>query len=753
MRKSKINGNKNSVKIAFIVSTIAVLFIPMLYSTIYLGAFWDPYERLDHVPVAFVNLDKKVIKDGKTYDIGKELQSNLRENKKLAWKFVDANKAEQGLKGTDYYASIIIPENFSEKMSEVEEGEIQDLNIIYKANKGKNFIFSQLSQKAAENIKSEINSNIQKEITESLVGNMYTIKDSIKDAEDGVVKLKDGTEKLSQGGNKLNDGTQKAYDGTIKLQEGLKSASDGSEKLKNGTQMLSDGSRSLSQGIDIARGGSIKLESGLIELSKGQEKLVVGSSQLVAGLENVKSNLVDSGQELNPLINDAQSTEGLDYLSLNLNKAADGVKSSSNSISTISQSMKLQIENVENSNMKSEDKEKLKTAIMMLEEANKESSNSNMEESIRGASRSLEPLIQGITKLDQETEKLSSGIDRLLKGAKEIESGSKAVLLGLNTVSSKTGELSYGLGEIYTGSNSLNTGILSFKDGSDKLNQGLDTAYLKTGDLTTGIEALNIGSESLSKGIESLDKGNFELKTGLNNGYRELDHKLKFKSNDMADFISNPINIMEKSINDINHYGEGLAPYFIALSLWLGAMFINLIISIGNKVNKDENKNLKKFIKKLIIGIVLVSIQSMILSFSLILVLKIETVSLIGFYMSNMLISIVFYSIMYGVSYAIGIIGTPIMFIFFILQISSAGGTFPIETAPVMYRNLNNVIPMTYAVNILRMVISGINKSIFNNSLIVMLVFMVASLSGGLTINLILRKIKSGNKQNKEVEN
>ena len=72
------------------------MFIPMLYSSIYLGAFWDPYNKLDNVPVVFVNMDKAITKDGKEYSIGKELEDNLKNNNKVAWKFVSLEEAERG---------------------------------------------------------------------------------------------------------------------------------------------------------------------------------------------------------------------------------------------------------------------------------------------------------------------------------------------------------------------------------------------------------------------------------------------------------------------------------------------------------------------------------------------------------------------------------------------------------------------------------------------------------------------------------
>lgn len=780
MKKNKIKESKINMKTALIISTVLVLFIPMLYSTIYLGAFWDPYEKLENVPVAFVNLDKSVTKDNKIYEIGNDVEKNLRNNTKLKWKFVDKNKAESGLKDSSYYAVVTIPEDFSKKISQVSEGQTYDTEIIYKANKGKNFIFSQISEKVAQSIKSEISVNIQKEISKSLVDNMYTIKNSIKNAEDGVIKLNQGTSKLSDGSIKLSQGTFRAKDGSLKLQHGLKGASNGSKDLKDGVDKLSGGSDELSKGLNSAKVGSKKLHLGLLELSQGEENLSKGSTQLVNGLEQLRSNFIQSDDRVMVLAKGtvtlseyssklSKGTQELNNsLNTGLNNVADNLKLTSDNIDNITTSMKSQIESIDNSDMSIEDKEILKTSILTLDNINQATKDANIENKLREISTVAEPLSQNMVKLETETKKVSDGVEmvissleatkmkasegvnKLIVGAKEIEKGSQNLLNGLNTISGKTEQLSIGLEGAYQGSNSLTYGLLSAKEGATSLNEGLETAYIKTGELSEGLETLNSGATGLNTGVKSLERGSDKLKTGLKNGYEELDGKLNFNSEDMSEFISNPVTIKEQSINDINHYGEGLAPYFISLSLWLGAMFINLILSIIKKVKGDKDNN-KKFVNNLLLGLGLVTLQSIILSVSLVLVLKIETVSLLGFYLSNAFISIVFFSLMYGVSYAIGIVGTPIMFVFFLLQISSAGGTFPIETAPAFYRAINSIIPMTYSVNLLRMIISGINTQILNHNLIVLLEFMVSALCGGFLINKAIKKVKMNRLKDKDI--
>lgn len=772
----KKKENKKFLMAILAISIVAVMFIPMLYSSIYLGAFWDPYGRLDNVPVAFVNMDKPVTKDGKEYAVGKELEDNLKDNDKVAWKFVSYNEAKKGVEGTSYYAMIEIPENFSEKIADCQDGKINSPEVIYEANKGRNFVFSQISERVAESIKAEVSSNIQKEISKALIDSLYDIKISIKDAGDGTGKLQDGTEKLFDGSKKIVDGIGQAANGSIQLENGLKQAGDGAGSLQNGAQNLFDGSVSLSSGLGTAVSGSKQLYDGLKVLAKGESQVADGSGALVNGLNDFKSNLVKSDDKIPVLVKGAsevsnntvfieQGAEKLNTsLNTGLNGLADGVNQVANSISQADLILNEESANIENSNLSEIDKAKLRAAISAIHKINGSDISGNIEKPLRSAANSAQPLVDNLKKLKEGTKQVSEGVgqlangladtqskaavglDQLINGAKGVQSGSNNILAGLNTVRDKTGELSKGLNQLDSGSISLKDGLKSVNDGTLSLKEGLNTAALKTGELSEGLKQLSDGSVSLNNGLKDANDGALKLKDGLNSGYDKINSSVKFNSEDMSKFISQPITLKDNSINNVKYYGEGLAPYFVSLSLWLGAMFINLILSISKLIDVVKNKFLKSFLGKFISGSVMAVLQSLILSFVLVKVLKIEATSITNFYLTNMFVSVVFFSVMYGVSYAIGVMGTPIMFIVFLLQLSSSGGTFPIETAPQFYRVVGRFVPMTYSINTLRMIISGTNSPVLYKNIIVMLIFMVLFLGGGFVFKSVSNLIKKENK-------
>lgn len=697
MKGKNEKANKKSLLIIIGIALVAIIVIPMLYSSIYLSAFWDTYGNLNSVPVAFVNLDKQVTKDGKDYDIGKDVEDSLKDNDKVKWSFVSYDEAKQGVEGSDYYAMIVIPENFSESLVSSLEGKFTKPEVVFEANKGKNYVFSQISERVAENIKVNIDDNIQKETSKALVDSLYEIKDSIKEASDGASKLQDGTQLLYNGSSKLTDGLNKAADGTQTLQNGLKDAANGESQILNGTDSLIN--------------GLYTFKSSLTQKNEAIPKLVEGAGTLAKGVSDAK----DGANNLNT------------QLSQGLNRAANGVDEVSKNVNTAEDLLESAMANfTSKGEFSAEDKRKIATAQKILEGVKKSNISGTIATPLRKASNSAKPLADGLSKLQVGAQNVADGTAKLAKGIEDNQAKASA------------------------GVDMLISGADKLKYGSSTLLTGLNTAATKTGELKNGLTTLNNGASRLNNGLRDVNDGTTKLNDGLATGYTEINDNIKFTSDDLANFVADPVVLKDTSINEIKYYGEGLAPYFISLSLWLGAMFTNLLLTLIKKVNKIDHKVVDSFSGKFFIGAIVAVIQSLLLSFVLIKGLNIDTVNMNYFYLINMLIAIAFFSVMYGAANVMGIIATPIMFIIFLLQLSSSGGTFPIETAPSFFRVASQYFPMTYSVNALRMIISGINSTILVKDINMLLTFMGSFLVIGFAVKFFTKKIKD-NKEDLEV--
>ena len=105
-----------------LVVTAAVIIIPAIYTTLFLGSMWDPYGNVGKLPVAVVNHDRPAVLDGRTLHIGKDLAEELKGNDSLDFCFPSEEDAEKGLETGRYYMVITIPEDFSENAAALTDG-------------------------------------------------------------------------------------------------------------------------------------------------------------------------------------------------------------------------------------------------------------------------------------------------------------------------------------------------------------------------------------------------------------------------------------------------------------------------------------------------------------------------------------------------------------------------------------------------------------------------------------------------------
>ncbi|SDZ80620.1 YhgE/Pip domain-containing protein [Bacillus nitratireducens] len=256
-----------------LIPIIAVLFVPILYAGMFLWAFWDPYEQLDDLPVAVVNLDKGAELDGKPIEVGKGLVDNLKDNKSFKWEFVSEKEAKEGMEGRKYYMLVRIPDDFSSNATTLLKDDPKPLNLEYIPNESLNFLSSQIGGTAIEKIKSEVSSTLTKTYAEKMF-------DSIKDVSKG---LADGAD----GANKLHDGSSELHDGSSKVTDGLHTLQGKSEEMKDGVQTLADGSNKLVDGSGKVTNGLNTLNSKTGEMQIGIGKLQDGSGKVTAGLNTL----------------------------------------------------------------------------------------------------------------------------------------------------------------------------------------------------------------------------------------------------------------------------------------------------------------------------------------------------------------------------------------------------------------------------------------------------------------------------------
>uniref|UniRef100_UPI00262026D8 YhgE/Pip family protein n=1 Tax=uncultured Clostridium sp. TaxID=59620 RepID=UPI00262026D8 len=292
-----------------------------------------------------------------------------------------------------------------------------------------------------------------------------------------------------------------------------------------------------------------------------------------------------------------------------------------------------------------------------------------------------------------------------------------------NSVYTGANALNSGLESAKTGANALSSGINSVYTGASALNSGIGTVSNGVNGLNSGISSATSGANKVNNGLESAKTGAEQLSAGLTSGYNNLNDNVKFSASAMSNFIASPIALKTIAINPVDSYGEGFAPYFMCIGLWVGAMYAYFVISALSR--KFDGSFKKRFIKSFSIGAGICALQAIIMSAVLYFVLDLSIQHVGLFFLVNILTIVAIYSLFNGLHYII----TPIMkgaiMILMLFEFTSCGGSYPIAMMPAFYKVVSKFAILTYGVGGMRMAISGINSSVFNKYITILILCIV----------------------------
>ncbi|WP_143317295.1 YhgE/Pip domain-containing protein [Clostridium sp. HBUAS56017] len=541
----KIAGSdiKGIFKNRFIrVSVIAIIIVPLLYSLLYLDAFWDPYGRLKDMPVAVVNLDHGANLDGKFENYGNDFVDKLKDDNRVGWKFVSDEDASNGLEGNKYYAKLVITENFSKDIISAKEGAPKQADLRFVCNEKKNFLASQVNSKVESALKEEITKTVTETYVSGAFDNLYKVKDGMDAAADGSGQLNDGLNTANDGSSKLNDGQVQLNDGISQLNGKVPELVDGANKLNDGSNQLYDGQVQLNDGITKLNGKVPELVDGAKRLSDGSNQLYDGQIQLNDGLTKLNSQAPDltSGViRLNGGIKQIYSgyttliypgVSGLDtglksmqamldkdsqYMT-ELNKGSDKVNAFGTKIVENSTNIKNGYDQVKSGVDKLIDGSTTSAQALKLAEQYLNQGKTNEALAIiKNVNAANDASAASVAKLKQGVSNFATGIDTYNAGVSQYTSGVNTLIGGYNKFI--TG-INSGVGRLSEGSGALKVGL------DNKFTPGLQEEYAGLAKLhasVTGTDGnpenlgLNMSASKLYAGSNRLVKGQGDLKGGI----------------------------------------------------------------------------------------------------------------------------------------------------------------------------------------------------------------------------------------------
>jgi putative membrane protein len=194
--KNDINAIKNNPVVIFVL--IVIICIPSLYALLNIQATWDPYSLTSNIKVAVVNDDSGYTAHKTQYDVGNILVDELKNNKNFSWQFVDKETALNGVKNGDYYAALIIPQNFSESLLSIETTTPHPAKIEYIVNDKLNPVAPRLTNAGADAAQTKINNEVVKTIDGIIFGKLSDVGELTKENKAQFLKLKAFVNELNE---------------------------------------------------------------------------------------------------------------------------------------------------------------------------------------------------------------------------------------------------------------------------------------------------------------------------------------------------------------------------------------------------------------------------------------------------------------------------------------------------------------------------------------------------------------------------
>ncbi|MED1269349.1 YhgE/Pip domain-containing protein [Bacillus mycoides] len=404
------------------IALIFLLIVPLIYSGFFLAGYWDPYGKLDKLPVAVVNLDKGAVMDEKTIQAGDDFVKNLKENKELAFHFVSEKDADEGLKEDKYYMVVTIPEEFSKKVSTLMDEEPEPARLQYKVNPGKNFVAAQIGTTAVENMKTKISNSITKSYTEGVFSKFQDLAQGLSDARNGAEKLHEGTTDAKNGANQLADGIHRLNDGTVKLKEGSDKLASSQSALTGGANELSQGATSLHNGMELLAQGEKSLQSGVSELSAGTNEWVNGSEKLAEGQVKADNAANSVKQQLEEYVKSHPEVQQ-DPAFQKIIATSNGLAKATNTLNNSQQQLTQGARKLTDGQHKIEGG--MNTFGVKLNEATAGTKKiadgtSNLADGFTSLQEGVNHLASGGTELNHGADKLTNGLVKLDDGVKEL---------------------------------------------------------------------------------------------------------------------------------------------------------------------------------------------------------------------------------------------------------------------------------------------------------------------------------------------
>lgn len=676
-----------------LVITIGICVIPSLYAWYNIVANWDPYGNTANIKVAVANNDQGTSNEyvGEL-NAGDETVSKLKENDQLGWVFTDADAAVEGVKSGEYYAAIVIPDDFSANLTSMLTGTFTQPQLEYYCNEKKNAIAPKVTDTGAQTVEEQINETFVATVSETLV---EKIQNAAGDLDAQGAETQGG---ILENVQRSNRALQDVRDALAGMQKTIATSKEAGAKADETLAALSGQIPSLVNALDkgdallaSARTSSRNFASSLnTTLSHGLTQMGKVSSNANVAVGKLSGAISAAGGKVDGALADVQMV---------INDV-NGIISDIREITGIDSGLIL--------SALEEQLAELQTLKDALQDQSTDIQNSAG--AIAGAVSSLDSATQqGISAMEGVQQDMASTVLPQLSQ-------------GMDSFSEVSGDL---------------TGVVT------SLEPTIAQARGVLAQLTT---TLDQASSTMSQADSSLEKLQGTLSTAANDvaalraseSLDKLDEILGASSADLADLMSSPVTLTTKAVYPVSNYGSGVAPFYTNLALWVGGCVLIAIIKLevdGEGIGAFTAT--EGYFGRWLLLVVLGFAQAFIVCCGD-LVLGMQCLRPELFVLAGIFTSFVYVNIIYALASAFKHIGKALVVILVIVQIPGSSGMYPIEMMPDFFQYLHPLLPFTYGISAMRETIGGMYGMDYAINLGVLAVFLAVALFIGVKLRTLM---------------
>lgn len=701
---SRIRGS-----VVALIVAVGLVIVPTLYAWFNIAGSWDPYGNTGNLKVAVANSDDGYMSDliPVRVNIGDTVVSALRENDQLDWRFVSESDAVEGVRSGEYYAAVVIPENFSSRMMTVFSSDAEHAEIVYYENQKANAIAPRVTDKAASTVRQQIDETFAKTISD--VGLATT---------SSLLEFMDGDQIAAYAGN---------LSGT--LASAITTLRDASGSVDEFAGLLQSSTGLLDSTSDLMASAGAANENAEALVGDAKTGLSGMHDALDAAVAAINQSLKDSAGDYDAAAKAIDEAFGAAdaHVSLTVTQLRDAsadVAKRASDMRDVQDNILAVERDVEGSNLPEKLKAELVQKIDIV--ANTVGNVANQQELL--------------------AKHLSDAAASLETGAADARAKAQAVKDGIAEAKGSIG----GVKDSYNAT--LKQQISDLSDAvADVARRGSDmaddlgatvtdlshAASALSDDLAGAHEVLAGASADLVSAADDLQRLKEGLDTAVTSG--DLDRVRELIGSDpaaLADALAAPVALDRQAVYHIKNYGSAMAPFYTTLSIWVAGIVLAAML----KANVDEadvkalgNPRLHElYLGRYAFFALLAFAQATLVCAGDLLFFGIQCEHPFQFMLVGWLAGFVFSNMIYTLTVSFGDIGKAIAVVLLVMQVAGSGGTFPIEMTADFFQAVYPFLPFTHAINAMHAAMAGAYGMEFWIELGTLSLYLIPSLALGL---------------------